>query len=660
MGPNAQPNGCGWNKEVANYRVDELIEKEGLARETISFAQYVGVARKALREDFKTHLREKERLSTFETQYRVTDRGLEIIGAGHDGELFHDVFINRVRELGPGLGVTVDEAELARLETIEKSLLSGSSQVITAAGKDGAFRYLQVWERGDNGKVKMSSFDIAAKAGKDLKQGEVGHLLGQLTNGNHQAVDADNLLFISKTSTQSSQDIFHKSQVIVRSSSQENKWTDTIVDTKRPFELKKHGDDMLIPDALVRTTIDAKNDYGVWPIKGIIKKTELTKVKPVSYIDAKIDPSIFTTKETHKQRSIRERLLLILTIPRKAREVAKSAVNKVRRFVTPETKNRLVQKSREIRKSAISFMSRPVTKIREYALTAINRTRRLIEKFYAVIPTNPVFNVSKIRDRRERGGIFRHILRMKKDSSISLGMTAQRQEHSKKKELVSSKFILKVREVLPKTETISKKVMLVKERFKKWGGVFINNIDFIWKRKVFTQGSEYKRPILEVRKTPIVRIKEKIVFSVLKFNKKLFSLREKAVVYLKPFRLSSRSARGRERSPSLMRFLTHFVVFEMTKFVFFKQNLTFNLKGLKVSLMREVFGSNVIKNKPIQKNVWQRSWLFVLRDWWLGVEAPQKVIHASSSTQKPKMKTQGTIFQALISSSHGSVQIVAE
>lgn len=206
--------GHSWNRDVARNRVSELIKGQGVPK---SFSELRKLTKQAIGDDLRSYFAEKDRVPTFETRYRITPQGLAIADGGSlDGKLFRDVFISRVRDLGPKLGVVVDEEELRRLSLIEQSLLDGSQTVVTAAGKDGAYRYLQRYERqGDL--VVMRSFDIAAARGKDLSNSEVKRILERTTGSTYKAEGKDRMVFVAiKPLQETSDQFFLRSQDVVK------------------------------------------------------------------------------------------------------------------------------------------------------------------------------------------------------------------------------------------------------------------------------------------------------------------------------------------------------------------------------------------------------------------------------------------------------------
>ena len=190
--------GHSWNNSVSRNRILEEVNQSETSLATVSWGELRKIARRAIGEDVRSHIKEKSRTSTFQTRYRITEKGLQIADGGSlDGRMFHEVFVERVRSLGPSLGVAPDEAELARLEKLEQAILAGSKHLVTAAGKDGAFRYLQDWQVKSDGIVVMRSFDIAAAAGRDLSRKEISDVLRKNTGSDkYHAADSEGLLLV--------------------------------------------------------------------------------------------------------------------------------------------------------------------------------------------------------------------------------------------------------------------------------------------------------------------------------------------------------------------------------------------------------------------------------------------------------------------------------
>ncbi len=289
----ASNDGCGWNNQVARNRIKEAIEKVGQPSDFTSLRK---IAEKSLRVDIRSYIQEKRRVAAFLVEYQINDLGLQIIGGGMDGQSFHD-FIVRSRELGPKFGQNPDEAELTQLEKIELAFLKGADRIVSVAGRNGAYRYLQVWERQGN-KVKMTSTDMAINK-PDLKAEDGEKMVEAYCKRQHyQIVSRDKLLRVTKAkpSTDRIKPVFDK-------------------------PIKAHY--RVLESERIRSSIDIINK--IHPVEANGRK-QLDE-KPLLPIKDRVN------KEKSKDMSIVSKTMKILIVMREAKQLISAKIKSVKKIL---------------------------------------------------------------------------------------------------------------------------------------------------------------------------------------------------------------------------------------------------------------------------------------------------------------------------------------
>lgn len=206
--------GHGWNQQAFRGRMEDILNAHGPVSNFGELRRVISHGLGDDRNSIRSWRQESQRIPTFSYQYQVIGGQLFLA----DGRSFHETFITRVRELGPQRGVVVDEAELTRLELLEKSMVNEGQTVYTAAGDRGNYRYIQKWEKTEEGRVRMTSFDIASVVGQDLTQTQVGDVIRAAIGApEKKSLDRDGLLYATMATTPHLEDFFEKATRFVTS-----------------------------------------------------------------------------------------------------------------------------------------------------------------------------------------------------------------------------------------------------------------------------------------------------------------------------------------------------------------------------------------------------------------------------------------------------------